>query len=73
MDSSQCTDGLNELWRSSSNQAIVVYRLENEKGKLRPFPLGIIPTPQPLGFLDDIHDNELLDPLREGFKHLLPF
>ena len=54
-----------ELWRTSSNQALVVYRIAkyDSAGNLE------IPSSNAGSgvFLDDINDNELLDPLREGF------
>lgn len=61
-----------ELWRSSSNQAIVVYRLGEWKSDgTQTIPAwGDSYAPTAGKFLDDIHDNELLDPLREGFQAL---
>ena len=70
-------DGLKlELWRTTGGQQIVVYRLgvweKDADGNL----LQVVPefgdeyTPTPNGFLDDLHDSELQDPLREGFQAL---
>lgn len=68
-------DGMKlELWRTTGGQQIVVYRLgvweKDADGNL----LQVVPdfdgeyTPTPNEFLDDLHDSELQDPLREGFQ-----